>query len=289
MAGHAGTAYWFSKTSGNFVTSNYYLDSYPKWVSAWNARKPAQRYSGTKWGLLHGRGSYVFGDSDDRHWETDVGGFGRVFPHPYGDGDSPYFTTLLTLSPAGDELVLDFAKTALAEEQLGQDSITDYLSVSFSSTDYVGHIFGPSSLEAEDNILWLDRTLADLFRFINDQVGLDNTLIVLSADHGSPDAPGYLNSLGIPAGYVNPGAWDKKAAIDRIRKRFGIEGSLIEKYEHPYLYFDSNITTVRNIDREALEAAVAEELAKFPGVSLAVSSAALRRGNLPDTQLYRLV
>jgi len=289
MAGHAGTAYWFSKTSGEFVTSNYYLDRYPEWVSAWNSKKPAQRYAGTKWKLLHDQGDYLFGDSDDRDWETEVGGFGRVFPHPYGDGVSPYFTTLLTLSPAGDELVLDFAKTALVEEHLGQDTIADYLSISFSSTDYVGHIFGPSSLEAEDNILRLDRTLANLFSFIDEHVGLDNTLIVLSADHGSPDTPGYLNSLGIPAAYVDPGAWDKETAIDRIRKRFGIKGSLIEKYEHPYLYFGSNITADQNIDREALEEAVAEELAKFPGVSLAISSAALRRGNLPDTQLHRSV
>jgi len=289
MAGHAGKAYWFSKASGEFVTSNYYMDRYPEWVSTWNARKLPQRYSSTSWELLHDQGDYLFGDSDDRDWETDIGAFGRVFPHPYGDGDSPYYTTLLTLSPAGDELVLDFAKSALIEEQLGQDSITDYLSVSFSSTDYIGHIFGPSSLEAEDNILRLDRTLADLFKIIDKQVGLDNTLIVLSADHGSPDTPGYLNSLKIPAGYVDPDSWDKQAAIDRIRKRFGINGKLIEKYDHPYLYFSSNITADQNIDREALEAAVADELTKFPGVSLAVSSAALRRGNVPDTWLHRSV
>lgn len=146
-----------------------------------------------------------------------------------------------------------------------------------------------SSRAGGEHILRLDRTLADLFRFINEQVGLDNALIVLSADHSSPDTPGYLNSLGIPAGYVDPGSWDKQAAIDRIRKRFGIEGSLIEKYEHPYLYLSSNITADQNINREALEAVVAEELAKFPGVSLAVSSAALRRGNLPDTHLHRSV
>jgi predicted AlkP superfamily pyrophosphatase or phosphodiesterase len=289
MAGHSGTAYWFSKASGEFVTSNYYLDRYPEWVSAWNARKLTKRYSGMQWKLLSDSAGYMFGDSDDRDWEADIGGFGRVFPHPYGDASSPYFTTLLTLSPAGDELVLEFAKSALVAEKLGQDSITDYLSVSFSSTDYVGHIFGPSSLEAEDNILRLDRTLAQLFRFIDAQVGLDNTLIVLSADHGSPDAPGYLNSLGIPAGYVDPGTWDKEAAIDRIRKRFGIEGSLIETYEHPYLYFSSNITADKSIDREALEAAVAEEMARFPGISLAVSSAAMRRGTLPDTPLHRSV
>ncbi len=289
MAGHSGTAYWFSKASGEFVTSTYYLDQYPDWVTEFNDTKPAQQFAGTQWDLLHDKDSYLFGDSDDREWETDVGGFGRVFPHDYGDGKARYFTTWLTLSPAGDEIVLDFAKQALVEEQLGQDAVTDYLSVSFSSTDYVGHVFGPSSLEAEENILRLDRTLADLFAFVDKEVGLKNTLIVLSADHGGPDAPGYLESMNIPAGYVDPDSWDKEAAIARIKETFGIEGELIETYEHPYLYFSGDVRNDGSIDQEALEAAVVEELSKFQGVSLAVSSSALRRGNLPDTELYRAV
>jgi predicted AlkP superfamily pyrophosphatase or phosphodiesterase len=289
MAGHSGTAYWFSKAGGEFVTSNYYLDRYPEWVTKWNAKKKPQAYAGTKWKLLHKQGAYLFGDSDDRAWETDVGGFGRVFPHNYGDGTSPYFTTWLTLSPAGDELTLDFAKQALVAEQLGKDAVTDYLSVSFSSTDYVGHVFGPSSLEAEDNILRLDRTLADLLAFVDKQVGLDSTLVVLSADHGGPDAPGYLNSLKIPAGYVDPDSWDKDAAIERIREKFGIEGALIETYDHPYLYFSADVIADPDIDQEALQTAVVDELSKFKGVSLAVSSSALRRGNLPDTDIYRAV
>jgi predicted AlkP superfamily pyrophosphatase or phosphodiesterase len=260
MAGHAGTAYWFSKSSGEFVTSSYYRDGYPGWVAEFNAARPTQAFANTSWALLHVRDSYLFGDSDDRAWETDVAGFGRVFPHSFGDGTSPYFTTWLTLSPAGDRLVLDFAKQALVNERLGADAVTDYLSVSFSSTDYVGHVFGPSSLEGEDNILQLDRTLAELFAFVDEQVGLDNTLIVLSADHGGPDTPGYLNSLGIPGGYVDPEDWDREAAITRSK-----------------------------IDQQALEAAVVEELMRFPGVSLAVSSAALRRGNLPDTELMAAV
>jgi predicted AlkP superfamily pyrophosphatase or phosphodiesterase len=289
MAGHTGTAYWFSKANGGFVTSTYYLDQYPSWVNAFNATKPAQRFANTTWELLHDQSSYLFGDSDDREWETDVGGFGRVFPHDFGDGSSPYFTTWLTLSPAGDELVLDFAKQALVEEQLGQDSTTDYLSVSFSSTDYVGHVFGPSSLEAEDNILQLDRTLADLLVFVDETVGLDNTLVVLSADHGGPDAPGYLNSLSIPAGYVDPDNWDRDAALARVKKQFGIKGELIETYEHPYLYFSSDVKNDRRIEQAALEAAVVDELSRFEGVSLAVSSSALRGGNLPDTAMYRAV
>jgi len=120
-------------------------------------------------------------------------------------------------------------------------------------------------------------------------VGLSNTLIVLSADHGSPDAPGYINSLNIPAGYIEPETWDREAAIGRIKDRFKINGQLIEKYAHPYVYFSTDVTGDRNIDRAALETAVVEELAKFQGVSLAVSSAALRSGKVPDTQLYRSV
>jgi predicted AlkP superfamily pyrophosphatase or phosphodiesterase len=289
MAGHSGTAYWFSKANGEFVTSTYYLDKYPGWVNAFNDAKPAQQFAGTTWELLHDQDSYLFGDSDDRAWETDVGGFGRTFPHSFGDGSSKYFTTWLTLSPPGDKLVLDFAKQALVEEQLGQDAVTDYLSVSFSSTDYVGHVFGPSSLEAEDNILRLDRTLADLLAFVDKQVGLENTLIVLSADHGGPDTPGYLKSLKIPAGYVDPDSWDKDAAIARIKKQFKIDGDLIAAYDHPYVYFSDAVKNNPRIDQDALEAAVVEELSKFQGVSLAVSSSALRRGNLPDTDLYRAV
>lgn len=289
MAGHSGTAYWFSKAVGGFVTSSYYLDHYPDWVNDWNGENPAQRYAGTNWELLHEQDSYLFRDSDDREWEADVAGFGVVFPHSYGDGTSRYFTTLLTLSPAGDELVLDFAKTLLIEEQLGADDVTDYLSVSFSSTDYVGHVFGPSSLEGEDNILRLDRVLAELFEFVEMHVGLSNTLIVLSADHGGPDSPGYLNSMGIPAGYIQPDTWDTEGAIDRIKDRFEIEGQLIAKYAHPYLYLNTDVMADESIDRAALEAAIVDEVSQFPGVSLAVSSTALRRGSVPDTPLYRSV
>lgn len=102
-----------------------------------------------------------------------------------------------------------------------------FLGVSFASTDYVGHLFCPSSLESEDNILRLDRILADLFTFIEKNVGLKNTLIVLSADHGSPEVPDYLKELGIEAGYVEPKSWDKQPALAVLKKQFGIDKELI--------------------------------------------------------------
>ena len=229
MAGHAGKAFWFSKAQGEFVTSSYYYDRYPAWVERWNEQRLPFAHAGQSWTLLHDASTYLFGDADDAAWETDLPGFGRTFPHPFGDADSQFFTTLLTVSPVADRFTAEFAKTLLTNEALGQDDVPDYLGVSFSSTDYVGHMFGPSSLESEDNILQLDRTLADLLAFVDEQVGLDRTLIVLSADHGGPDAPGYLNSLGIPAGYIEPATWNTKKPVDTIRQRFNLGGELIEQ------------------------------------------------------------
>ena len=138
----------------------------------------------------------------------------------------------------------------------------------------MAHVFGPSSLEAEDNQLRLDRTLADLFAYIQKSVGLENTFIVLSADHGAADAPGYLNSLGIAAEYVTPEKWDQAPAISAIKNQFGIGKELIQTYASPYVYLNRQVIQERGIDQAAVEKAVAKELMKFDGVALAISSAA---------------
>jgi len=289
MAGHAGKAFWFSKASGEFVTSNYYYDVYPAWVTEWNAHKLAAAYSGKSWELLHDQETYLFGDADDKPWETELAGFGRTFPHQFGEAGGKYFTTLLTLSPAGDELTLAFAKELITNEQLGADEVPDYLGVSFSSTDYVGHMFGPSSLETEDNILRLDRTLADLFAFVDKRVGLENTLIVLSADHGGPEVPGYLNEFGIDAEYVTPESWDKAPGFMVLKKKFGIDKELISGYNHPYVYLNHEVIRGHNLDQREVEQAVAEELLQFEGIAQAVASSALREGNLPDTSLNQAI
>jgi predicted AlkP superfamily pyrophosphatase or phosphodiesterase len=289
LAGHAGKAFWFSKKSGEFVTSTYYYDRYPAWVEEWNQQKLAQSYAGKSWELLHERASYRFGDADDKPWEAALPGYGRVFPHPFGAADGKMFGTLLTISPVGDELTLDFAQALIEHEQLGRHDVTDYLSISFSSTDYVGHFFGPSSLEAEDNLLRLDRTLARLFALVDARVGLANTLIVLSADHGTPEVPGYLNQLGIPARYVKPKDWDKRSLLEMLKQRFGVGEEIIASYHHPYIYLNGDLIRDKNLNRAALEEAIAAEWMKLDGVALAVSSTALLEGRAPDTLVTRLI
>jgi predicted AlkP superfamily pyrophosphatase or phosphodiesterase len=289
MAGHTGKAFWFSKQLGEFITSSFYYDAYPEWVTEWNAQKLASRYANTSWELLNDRSTYMFGDSDDRPYETALPGFGRVFPHPFGEADNRFFTTLLTISPAGDELTLDFAKALIRNEDIGDDATTDYLAVSFSSTDYVGHVFGPSSLEGEDNILQLDRTLAELFRFVDEEVGLEETLIVLSSDHGGPEAPGYLTELGFEADYIDPDSFDRDGAIAALKARFGIGEKLIDTYFHPYLYLNREEIRRQGLDRLEVEQAVADEVSKFDGVTLALPSSALASGKVPETPITRLI
>ena len=116
MAGHAGQAYWFSKAEGRFVTSTFYRDDYPEWIGEWQTNGLVASYAGQDWTLLGDLDKYQFGDRDDQPWETDFPGFGRTFPHSWGAADDKYFTTRLTLSPAGDEITVDFAKALIAAE-----------------------------------------------------------------------------------------------------------------------------------------------------------------------------
>lgn len=289
LAGHAGKAFWFSKKTGGFVSSTYYYDQYPDWVNQWNESSMADTYAGKSWELLNDRSSYVYKDTDDRPYETALPGYGRVFPHPFGKKDSKLFYTLLTLSPVGDDLTLDFAKDLLVNEKLGQDNTTDYLSVSFSATDYVGHVFGIASLENEDNMLRLDRTLADLLKFVDENVGLKNTLIVLSADHGAPEAPEYMAERGMAVDRLVPSKFDVAPGIAALKKRFGIGKELIKMYEHPYIYLDHQLIREKGLDLGEVERAVAEEMMKFDGIALAISSTDIRNGRLPEAPVIEQI
>ena len=141
--GHAGKAFWYSKRSGRFVTSSYYYERYPAWVEAWNAVSPAEAFRGRAWEPLHPAETYRT-RQDDRPYEAAALGMGRAFPHPYGE--DRYLALRVGITPAVDALTLDFVRTLLREERVGQGETTDLLAVSFSATDYVGHLFGPSSV-----------------------------------------------------------------------------------------------------------------------------------------------
>jgi predicted AlkP superfamily pyrophosphatase or phosphodiesterase len=288
--GHAGKAFWFSKSSGEFVTSTYYYDDYPAWVKQWNAAKPADAYRHQSWDLLHDRATYVHGEMDDRPYEADFEPLGRTFPHPLG-GDTKYFYLFLTLTPVGDALTLEFTKALVENEKLGQNThgAPDYLQVSFSSTDYIGHLFGPSSLETEDNILRLDRTLADLFQFIDEKIGLDHTLIVLSGDHGAPEAPEYMAEEGLSTGRFAFDWFKTEGPLtEALQKKFG-RSDLIAGHSHPYLYLDPKAVSEAGLDTVAVEQFVAEELIKIEGILYAMSRSDLLAGRITASPIQNQI
>ncbi len=288
--GHAGKAFWFSKSSGHFVTSTYYYDDYPVWVKHWNAGKPADAFKRKSWELLNDRATYVHGQMDDRPYEADLKPLGRIFPHPLG-GDTKYFYLLLTLTPVGDMLTLDFAKALVENEKLGQNDkgAPDYLQISFSSTDYIGHLFGPSSLETEDNILRLDRTLADLFQFIDEKVGLDKTLIVLSSDHGAPEAPEYMGALGLSTGRFAFDWFKTEGPLtEALQKKFGRD-DLISGHSHPYLYLNLDAISSGGLDLAKVERFVADELMKIPGIAYALTRGDLLAGRITESPVQNQI
>lgn len=284
MAGHIGKAFWYSTNNGDFASSTYYYDSFPKWVNDWNAQKKADNYYGTFWELSNSINTYRYGEQDDRPYENPADlGFGRVFPHPYGERGNKYYYTLLMASPVVDELTVDFAKELIRSEGLGLDDIPDYLGISLSSTDYVGHTFGPASLETEDNLLRLDRTLADLFVSVDKAVGLENTLIVVSADHGAPEAPEYAKEKGLNAGRINLDTLDYSALDRELKKRFGIGQEVIKMTFHPYVYLDHALIETKGLDLATVSRAVAKALIEFDGIGYAIPSVDLVAGHIPDS------
>ena len=270
MAGKTGTAYWYSTDSGDFQSSRYYMDKYPDWVNKWNGQRLAEQLGGKQWELLLDPQKYRPGRRDDRPYEVDLKGYGRTFPHAFGPADDPLFFTRVVVSPEGDRLLLDFGKALIESEQIGQDEVTDYLSISFSAVDAVNHFFGPASLENEDVVLQLDRTLEDLLQFVDKQIGLDQTLVVLSADHGMAEMPEYATELGYHAGRLYG---DEVLALTRQASAslYGTE-ALVKDFFRPYLYLDGNAVATRGLARAEVAAALASELAKAPGIGGAITA-----------------
>jgi len=283
MAGHLGKAYWYSKQRGQFVTSDFYHDVYPEWMQRWNDARPADRYADSQWTLLLDRERYVAGDADDRAYERPDGKLGRTFPHPLSAGGTRALYANLRLTPMGDELTLAFVEALMAAEQPGRRGSTDVLAVGFSVTDYIGHAFGPDSLEAEDNLLRLDRTLAALFRLVDREVGLDRTLVVLASDHGIAPIPESLAERGLAAGRLDPPSFMQQVD-EALKSRFETRERLAPVFSKPALYLDTKAISRLGLDLEQVERAVAEELNSVAGVAFALTRSDLLSGRIPGTR-----
>ncbi|MBA2709390.1 MAG: alkaline phosphatase family protein [Tatlockia sp.] len=262
MAGHAGKAFWFDKLNGGFITSNFYYSAYPQWVADWNKGYEPQELT---WSLMHSPGLYNFAKAP--RFSNRYPDFGVSFPHKTGGAQSDHYFKLLSMTPFADELTADFAINILEKEQLGKSpDKTDYLSISFSATDVIGHQFGPNSLESEDNLQRLDKTLARVLVAINKSVGLENTLIVLTADHGVSDSPAYLASHKILGSQTLSLPQLRKSIEDALAQRYQLPAASLEAIAAPYIYLNHQFIIDHHLTVKEVSTYLAEVLSKQPGM-----------------------
>ncbi len=205
-AGHAAdAAYWYDGSTGNFVSSTWYLSQLPQWTNDFNERRWPDQYLAKPWTTLLPIETYKESDADNSPYEAPFATESApVFPHAIPTIPGGY--DRLRRIPAGNTFTKDFALAALQGEQMGKDSVTDFLCLSFSCTDYVGHQFGTQAIETEDTYIRLDRDLNDLFNFLDKNIGKGNYLLFLTADHGAVENPQFLRDQKIPAGFGNDSA-----------------------------------------------------------------------------------
>ena len=287
-AGLQGKAYWYSTTTGRYQTTTWYHDEYPAWMKAWNQKKMSDGFAGATWNLLGDRDEYIFAGQDDRPFELPRGELGNTFPHRMASSTGGTFYSDLRYTPWADEMILSFTEALIEAEQVGQRGHTDYLAVSFSGTDHIGHAYGPNSLEAEDNLLRLDRLIARLFEVVDQRVGLDHTLIVLSADHGVQAAPEHLEQHGFEAGRL--GTDDFVDPMNKILSDYFMTGErLVAAFQKPSFYLDYEALDRAGVMRTHAEAKLAREIVKIEGFGHAFTRSDILSGNLPDSPLVRTV
>ncbi len=214
-AGHtANAAYWYDGSNGSFITSTFYMQQLPLWVSAFNDKKLPEKYLSQDWTTLLPIASYSESLPDDNAFEGLFKGESKpVFPHKLAElKEKNKGLNMIRATPFGNTLTKDFALEAIKNEQLGADAVTDLLSVSFSSTDYVGHQYGINAIETEDTYLRLDKDLEELITYLEKNIGKDNFVIFLTADHGGAHNAAYLQSLKVPAGLI-----DEKGIEDAMK------------------------------------------------------------------------
>jgi predicted AlkP superfamily pyrophosphatase or phosphodiesterase len=250
MGGKSATAaYWYDEESGDFFTSTYYMRELPGWLKRFNEKGIPRSYFGKSWSPLQ-----MVEDLHDSGQLADLNRFDHAFPHDAGS-PSPSFFKWYGRTPLMDEYMFRLAKELIENESLGADRQVDYLSLSFSVLDSVGHEYGPHSAEVLDTICRLDRILSDLFRYLDSKVGLENTIIVLSSDHGVMDLPEYALTQGVKAHRVNEE--DVQCLQQKSSELASLFGEEEDWFANGY-YFNQAAVERKGLSQSAIEEAAAE-------------------------------
>lgn len=275
-AGHtANGAYWFDSPSGNWITSTFYAGALPNWVQEFNNQKHPDKLMNEVWNTLLPIEQYTESTADNMPWERALPGEENpVFPHNIPAIRGKDYELIRSI-PAGNTLTTEFAKAALRGENLGKGKHTDFLALSYSTPDYVGHSFGPNSIEVQDIYLRLDRELEELINLLEKEIGKDNILIFLTADHGAAHVPAYMESMKIPAGTATSSVM-RDSLEQHLNKMFG-KGRWVERYTNQQVYLDHKTIESKKLKRLDVQEAAANYVMRFEGVARAIAADAIQR------------
>jgi predicted AlkP superfamily pyrophosphatase or phosphodiesterase len=280
-AGHAANAaYWYDGTVGGWITSSYYMKTLPNWVTEYNKTKVANEFYANDWNTLYPINTYTQSTADDKSYEGKFKGeTTSTFPHLLKSNIDKNYDAIRS-TPYGNTMTLRMAKLAIREEKMGQTGNTDFLAVSCSSTDYVGHQFGPNAIETEDTYLRLDKDLEDFFNYLDKTLGKGNYLLFLSADHAVAHVPGFMAENKLPGGKVSNSALRK--GIDTLMiKKFNLTKSVISVVNNQ-IYLDHSVIEKQNADFTKVKKAIVDYLKTQNGVADAVDLQILNNSTIPE-------
>ncbi|MEO7547174.1 MAG: alkaline phosphatase family protein, partial [Ramlibacter sp.] len=284
-AGHAGTAYMYMGATGQFASTTYYMKEHPAWVNAFNNARPADRYFKTEWKALLPEAAYARSLPDNQAWfGTRTGRLPMMMGAADAAAPNAAFYAGLLRSPFADTLSLEFARAAIAGEQLGQDDAPDILAVSLSGHDYVNHYWSAESRMSHDHMLQLDQLFQSFFRDLDAKVGKDNYIAVLTADHGFMPAPEHSQSLGRNAGRLSgSGALTRLNA--ELERGFGA-AKLVPFMSASALVVDRKLVAERKLDFDTIAEAVRTMLVADPAIAAAYTRRELESGSRAGAPLF---
>lgn len=277
-AGHAANAaYWYQGSTGNWITSTYYMKQVPAWIADYNKLKLANKFYAKNWETLYPMNTYVNSTADEKAYE----GKSSTFPHQLTQNIDKNFDAIRS-TPYGNTITLDLAKLAILSEDLGQDNITDFLAVSCSSTDYVGHAYGPNSVEAEDTYLRLDKDFEEFFNYLDKKVGKGNYTVFLTADHGAAHVPGFMQENKLPSGVVSDRDIANKLNA-YLNDKFKVN-NVVLRSQNNQIIFDHDKTDKGDVSFDVIKSASVEFLKRLDGFQNAVDIAKISQSTLQEIQ-----
>lgn len=264
----ANAAYWFDDSTGNWITSTWYMKELPAWVSNYNGAGKTDSMMRNDWNLLYDPSVYDQSTADEMPFEkTLLYETRRTFPHSYkhmiGKG---YYD--FRVSPFGNTMTFDFASQLIENEKLGATGQADMLCISLSATDYISHRFGPNSLETQDTYLRLDKDIAHFLDYLDKKVGKNNYLLFLSADHGAPNVPAFMQEHKMTGGHLNA-YYGLRDSLNKLAfEKFGVNNAVNRIFEYQ-VYLDMKQIGAAKIDVGSLKKAFENYLNARPEVLIA--------------------